>query len=89
MQSSVAFQGLPSPFIFPQVLTFSTFSSRFLFLLHLVTCIVFSMVDTPDTKESPMHHVEETHKGAPLEDVIRQREQHDAEELQEKFHIPI
>lgn len=47
------------------------------------------MADAPDTKESPMHHVEETHKGAPFEDVIRQREQHDAEELQEKLHIPI
>ena len=47
------------------------------------------MADSTETKDSAMHHVEETHKRAPLEDILRQREQRDAEELQEKYHIPM
>jgi hypothetical protein len=47
------------------------------------------MADIPETKDPATHHVEDSHKRASLEDVILQREQRDADELQEKYDLPV
>ncbi len=47
------------------------------------------MTEAPGPKSSIMHHVEDARKQSTLGDSISQQQQHDAEELQEKYHIPM
>ena len=42
-----------------------------------------------NTKSTTMDHIEDTHTQGQQEDIFRQQLQHDAKELEEKYHIPI
>jgi len=44
---------------------------------------------TANAKTTSLDHVEDTHPHGQQEDIIRQQLQHDAKELEEKYHIPI
>ncbi|KAI1619932.1 major facilitator superfamily domain-containing protein [Exophiala viscosa] len=44
---------------------------------------------TANSKTTSLDHVEDTHTHGQQEDIIRQQLQHDAKELEEKYHIPI
>ncbi|KAJ9611505.1 hypothetical protein H2200_004689 [Cladophialophora chaetospira] len=47
------------------------------------------MDDSTGVKNTAMHHVEDAEKRNQLVDIIAQQEQHDADELERKYHIPL
>ena len=47
------------------------------------------MADAPESKNVNTQHIEETHERAQFEDTISKQEHRDAEQLQEKYHIPM
>ncbi|KAK5231482.1 hypothetical protein LTR96_009381 [Exophiala xenobiotica] len=47
------------------------------------------MTEAPGSKTTTMHHVEDARKHGTLGDFISQQQQQDAEQLQEKYHIPM
>jgi hypothetical protein len=47
------------------------------------------MAKTPETKDSAMYHVEDTHKQASSDSINPQWRQRDAETLEDKYHIPM
>ncbi|KIY01560.1 uncharacterized protein Z520_03112 [Fonsecaea multimorphosa CBS 102226] len=47
------------------------------------------MTNTIGVKNTAMHHVEDAEKQGHIKDLISEQEQHDADELEQKYHIPL
>ena len=47
------------------------------------------MTDTTGVKSTAMHHVEDAEKQLHIKDLISEQVQQDADELEQKYHIPL